>query len=184
MVKQIRISLILMLVLAASAQVSGQTKGQKALKIAWGDGQTTYLALPQPGQKSPWHVHPVANSQYSAIKIQVSEAGKALVVEAFGLKGNVADFSCQSIKQMQQEALGTYTLSPDTTTNVKVAGLERQGVLPFELAVVDSSAVPLVPCPTVPPGCCGCPLGGGQCTVCCPQPGHCLACGNCGACCL
>jgi len=129
--------------------------------------------MPIKADKKKIAVIPMAGTTASAVKIVTTTKGDSLQVDLLAVVENLPEtLSCDSMKTLKTEKVTSYVLQGNKS--IQISDFEKFGIGSFAVKVS------LVPASTLtcPAGYCCCGT-----TMCDPNPGQCVECGNCGKCC-
>lgn len=118
-------------------------------------------------------VIPMAGNTASAVKIVPTAKAGSLQLDLLAVVENLPEtLSCDRIKTLKTEKVTSYVA--EGNKSIQVSDFGKFGIGSFEVKVSLVPAATLV-CPA---GYCCCGT-----TMCDPNPGQCVECGNCGKCC-
>lgn len=135
-------------------------------------GRPTFI-LPIRADKKKVAVIPMAGTSASAVKIVTTAKGDSLQFDLLAVTEKLPEtLSCDSIKTLKTEHVTSYVSQGNKS--LQISDFEKFGMGSFTVKVSLVPAASLV-CPA---GYCCCGS-----TMCDPNPGQCVECGNCGKCC-
>ncbi len=138
--------------------VDVQIPGQKGFQVAVNRAGSPSRA---------YGIIPLKNAGVPAIEVSAEQTGRNITVALSAIRGEFdAKKDCQSLRALPREKLDVLVIRGHSP--VKTAALSRYGVASVSFLIMQGVE-----------DCCGC----SGTLYCCPSPGHCLECGNCGKCC-
>ena len=187
------------LMLMAPPSVSTQAQKQSAqetsprLGVEIALSKPFYLPASMSGQRlaafirvPETEVRAAGREPVSAVRIDPQMRGERVEVTVYAVFGDTSQiYSCKDWNSLRSEKVASYVA--DLGDKVSMTKLTELGVKfgesPLSFNVVAKKNFAAVGLPTQDGGDCGCGGCGGL--LCCPNPGYCLRCGNCGdVCCV
>lgn len=176
--KAISVGLVLTCIGTILAAAPGNSETSKPrlwmVKVSIPDRPDFSVAVqPLGSQEKPFGVIPLKNAGIPAVEVTAEERQDDFVIRLYAAKDFKPGMKCQELRAMMTEPVATLTaLKGKLTTTESLApyGVPTIGLLAYQKQGPVGYERPL---------CCYC----GK-LACCPAPGHCLTCADCGTCCV
>lgn len=154
----------------AERSKSGAVKENFGLQISM-DGRQPFTVSVKAGKERLAFL-PVKEAKTTAVKVVSWVQGDALHFKLLAVLDKLpATPTCDSMKELKTELIASYVAREGEV--IRVSGFEKFGVAPFKVRALSATAAQFCG-----EGCCCCGS-----LSCCPNPGWCLQCGQCGLCC-